>query len=691
MNFAISSELLAATFPKHKLPSNVVETWCEHLIFNAGDLLLIRDLINLAKDDSNDLLLLLILLADAANTGSLCLPLEFEYLNKKFQRLDFVRQSGITKSVTTKNEAIESLLNVAARLPQSICGETSAEDKLLIRQNNKLYFHKYAKSEACLQHEITVLLKDKRQPSLDSHAVRGVVGEILASTKYSLAPMQVLALVNTLHSPFSIISGGPGTGKTTIMAAVLRGLMRLGVISSVKDIELAAPTGRAAKRMTEALKNGIEKDITAKSEEDIALLSLESQTLHRLLGANPMRDQFKYHAGNLLRAKVIVVDEVSMVDIVMMSRFIQAVPKDCKIIFLGDQYQLPSVDAGAVLSDLMPPLGKAAQYSAAFSKTVVDSLPSCNDLQMQFSEDSLKEIRETLAVHSESGLMLNRVTILNKPQRCQEDIQAFSQFIKLGEVNQGQNFLSSRKNKPTDNAFKWPEAEGMYHICPESALSADQWKTLYLSWFERYFMGQESNSFLQQVKHLDIDFEDLEASTSELTSVFSKIFENRILCAVRSGPYGADTINYHICKRLKLSLPSGAEERFHGSIIMISENDKSRDLYNGDTGLLIKDKASQQLRAVFQHGEGFRSFSIHALPAFKSAFAMTVHKSQGSEFERILMALPDNKEHQLLTREILYTGLTRAKKQACLFATDACLEAGIARKVERHSGMNFYG
>lgn len=675
MNFSMSSDLIEGTLAPRHFSSESIELWCEHYTFGAGDLLLIRDLIDLADDQSDAFLLLLMLLADAVNTGSLCLPLEVGYLAKKLEGQDV---SAI------------ALLDKATSLPQSICGSNSADDKLLILQHNKLYFHKYASNEACLQKEITALLQHKGQPTLDCQAVQNAVGEILMTTRYSLAPMQVLALVNTLHSPFSIISGGPGTGKTTIMAAVLRGLMRLGVISSVADIALAAPTGRAAKRMTEALKNGIENDITIKSEQDQALLSLESQTLHRLLGANPMRGNFKYHAGNLLRAKVIVVDEVSMVDIVMMNRFIQAVPKDSKLIFLGDQYQLPSVDAGAVLSDLMPPLGSAAQYSEAFANTVLASLPRCDVPGMKFSDDAKQEIVANLAVQAESGLMLNRVTILNKPQRCQQEIEALSVCIKNGDVTAAQKFLSPRKMTPNENAFIWPENEGMFHICPQADFTISQWKDLYLSWLEKYFMGDEPSSFLQQVNRLKVDFDALDASTSELTAVFSKIFENRILCAVRSGPYGAETINYHICKRLRSTFAAGADVRFHGSIIMISENDKSRDLYNGDTGLLVKDRNSKHLRAIFQHGEGFRSFSIHGLPAFTSAFAMTVHKSQGSEFERILMALPDDKEHRLLTREILYTGLTRAKKQACLLSTDACLEVGVARKVERHSGMNFY-
>ena len=150
-------------------------------------------------------------------------------------------------------------------------------------------------------------------------------------------------------------------------------------------------------------------------------------------------------------------------------------------------------------------------------------------------------------------------------------------------------------------------------------------------------------------------------------------------------------MNRHVCDFMRQQLNSrGDNHYFSGSIIMIAKNDRGLDLYNGDTGILLMDQQSQQLRAVFPTPDGYRTLSIHVLPPFHSAFAMTIHKSQGSEFNRVLIPLPNDPKHKLLSREVLYTGLTRAKKFALIYAEEKCLKTAIERRTLRHSGLNFW-
>ncbi|NQZ58251.1 MAG: AAA family ATPase, partial [Lentisphaeraceae bacterium] len=372
MNFSVSTELCIDIFKKQR---DWFAIAADHLQLNCNDLLIARDLAELAADDSDEFLQLLLLLSDAVNKGSLCL---------------LVGGDVFAHQVSLLGADVELMRQKARNLPAFF----DKENPLLIFENGSLYFQKYYKNERLLEEHLENLVK-QQLPIASPEKISAVVGEVISSMKYSLEPLQIQAMLCSLLNSFSIISGGPGTGKTTIMVAILRSLLRLG--HKLEDIQLAAPTGRAAKRMTEAVRQGI-NELEQQDEVDQQILSLEAGTLHRLLGAGP--EGFNYHQGNKISTKVIVIDEVSMVDISMMNSFLQALPEDgCRLIFLGDQFQLPSDDDGEVLADLMQPTSSSPHFSASFKRHIEDSLPLT---QMKFSEERRGELLAGMTVVDET-------------------------------------------------------------------------------------------------------------------------------------------------------------------------------------------------------------------------------------------------------------------------------------------------
>ncbi|MCF6300128.1 MAG: exodeoxyribonuclease V subunit alpha, partial [Proteobacteria bacterium] len=456
----------------------------------------------------------------------------------------------------------------------------------------------------------------------------------------------------------------------------------------VDQIALAAPTGREAKRMKESLLHGL----APLKDDDNKLMHLETSTIHRLLGANPIRQQFDYHQYNKLNYKMIVVDEVSMIDMGLMNHLLKAIPKGCRVIFIGDQFQLPSVESGAILADLMPPVKEESLFTAEFIEKLKRALP---DIQENFPQDQYDKLMAGLNSRNSKKLLTNCVTILDVSQRCQQQIADLSELVKFGKAEQVIKVLSDKKLSVNNIESHFAGNTALHYIHNED-FKAEIWRKVYLRWIKTQFLfkdhkGQASNyrsllSELQQFNQHEI---------GEYTRLLARLFDfsrkSKILCLVRNGPYGSNFINQQICGFLRNELKvTAVDELFHGSIIMINRNDSSMKLFNGDVGILLTDSDSGQLRAVFADGGKFRSLSVHILPAYQSAFAITVHKSQGSEFDRVLMPLPDDSKHRLLSREILYTGLTRAKQAVTIYSRTESLKACILNRSDRKTGLRFW-
>lgn len=421
---------------------------------------------------------------------------------------------------------------------------------------------------------------------------------------------QRAAVENAITKRFSVISGGPGTGKTTTVVKLLLALLNLhqGQSEHNLKIELVAPTGKAAQRLTESISGSSAKIPLAK--QFIEHIPEQASTVHRLLKPRGLTS-FAHDKNNPLVLDVLVLDEASMVDISLMSKLLSALPEHAQVILLGDKQQLASVEAGNVLAEI------------------------CRNPEHEFVAELTKSYRFN----------------------DNSDIGQLAGAIKLGNGQKAMSLLQQSSEELT-----WLKAsERHYSQLIEQAIAH------YTSIRQR--SAQET---LEQHIH----------------QVFSQLSSFQILACVRQGDYGVDGLNQQIEKRLKHRLRQNFQTlHYDHRPIMISENAYHLGLYNGDIGIELIDPSSNQLYAYFLTGDGdIKQVHCQRLPQHQTVYAMTVHKSQGSEFEHAALVLPEAGT-SLLTREIVYTGLTRAKRQFTLFATEQSIRSSISQQTSRESGL----
>lgn len=637
-----------------------------------GDALLIGDLQALSnctglEDDSLPLHALLILMFDALADGSLCLDLSADSLRQRARMLgpDF------------ENLGTEVLANVSRW--RALIG-TPSEFKPLILQDAErlLYFQRWHDCERRLEAQLARLLSATPKDLTDEKKLKSVFREVLetnpvggTSAPLQLDDLQRMALGIAIFNRLSIISGGPGTGKTTLVATLLRCLVRLGV--EPNDIRLAAPTGRAAARMTESIRHAT-GSLTTRNTHDSALLNLEAQTLHRLLVYRPSRNDFQFGPQNPIEGRVLVIDEVSMVDVAMMARVLEAVPDGMRVILVGDREQLPSVDAGAVLGDLIPP---------DFHNGASDSMAARLKSVLNINAPRLTALHP---IH-------DRAVVLTAHRRVEKPLRPVVAAVRAGE--------SAKLFKDDGDAYRWFDLH---------TAGRERWRTLLQSWRARHWDA----NFLTALKEsrAALDFESAASLQSEstrvlLASLFERLQRAQILTAARSGQTGCERINDFFCDALQAELdPRGPRTYFAGLPILVTRNNYTQRLFNGDIGLVLADR-SGRYRAVFPHTlveldalpqRGFIALPLESLAGgWEPAFALTIHKSQGSEYDEVLLVVPPLAEsdspdraprmQRLLSREILYTGITRARKSATLCGTRDAVELALSRHIQRVSGL----
>lgn len=488
---------------------------------------------------------------------------------------------------------------------------------------------------------------------------------------------------------FLIVTGGPGTGKTSTVLNLLRALTRSGVDPA--RIALAAPTGRAARRLTETLQSGIAR-IADPAPADLALNELRGITLHRLLRYVPARNRFAYHRANPLALDVLVVDEVSMIDAALMAHLLEALDVSrTRVIFLGDRDQLPSVDVGAVLADflrLLAPEDRPPRYSPEILRLARDVLPEA-------APEFEKLIAAAQVMAGEVARLTDRIVQLTESFRSGDAILTAASAVNSGQVAAVSDpAIFPLLSGDTRDRWPWP-AKGCYRI----AVDADEQQTVtreavILDWVRENFAGE----------YLDLIRDSARAGSDELPALVQKIFahlnRSRILAVTRRGMTGVSGANLiagrWFRRRLARNSANNKNVFYPGNLayipglpLLIVRNDHRRELYNGDVGvaLYVRTETGRALRGFFERSGGsFVSYPIETLPAHEAAFALTVHKSQGSEYGRVLILLPDDANHRMLSREVLYTGLTRAKDLAVIYGSEAALERAVREKMIRETG-----
>ncbi|MDR2688754.1 MAG: exodeoxyribonuclease V subunit alpha [Azoarcus sp.] len=448
---------------------------------------------------------------------------------------------------------------------------------------------------------------------------------------------QKVAVAQALERRLTIISGGPGTGKTTTVAALIACLLELdpGI-----RVGLAAPTGKAAARMLEAL-TARARDLP---ESVRGHLPRAAHTIHRLLGASATPGRFRHHAANPLALDLLVVDEASMLDLALATRLVDALPPDARLVLLGDKDQLAAVEAGSVFADL----------SAGW----------------RFSPDEALRLEEVtgapvdmLVQGGGEPALTNSVVWLTESHR----FSATSGIGRLArQINAGHG-AEAFGRQDDDEAVRWIDDEG----ATPAAATLEAMSNRYSAYFGA-LAGLAASSL------------DALARARQAFAVFDRF---RVLVAVHEGARGLAAINAQLTQ-LCLSHYSGLREGpfWAGRPVIVLENDPLTGLYNGDVGLTLFDD-SGKLRVFFPRVDGsYRALAPQRLPRHDTAFALTVHKSQGSEFDEILLLLPATPV-RVLTRELLYTGLTRARTRVTIAGGREVFAAACATSVRRFSGL----
>ncbi len=445
---------------------------------------------------------------------------------------------------------------------------------------------------------------------------------------------QALAVLTGLVSPLTVITGGPGTGKTTTVLWLLAAWigLRLAAGEAVPRIHLAAPTGKAAARLSESLRDRVAE--LPVDEAVRAALPTSASTLHRLLGVRRGSTRFRHHGGYPLDTDLVVVDEVSMVDLPLMARLLEALPEHARLVLLGDRDQLASVEAGNVLAAVCAAAGEGAVSPArsALVETVTGAAVASGADAPPFA-DAVVELHRSHRFDGDSGL--GRVAAL----------------IRDGDAEglcRGLNAAAFAGVRLDPEAARRPLA------------------TL----VERHFADMAAL-----------------AECADPRQALAQSSRQRVLTALRDGAWGSTAINAAFEQALRQRAGVEPGQRWYpGRLLLVTRNDYGTELYNGDIGVVLAD-ADGALRAWFPAADGsVRKLPLAALPECESAYAMTIHKSQGSEFDAVDIVLPPH-DTRVLGRELLYTGVTRARSRVTLVATPDALRRALERSTRRYSGL----
>ncbi|UAW98056.1 exodeoxyribonuclease V subunit alpha [Halopseudomonas nanhaiensis] len=562
-------------------------------------------------------------------------------------------------------EALQSSAVVDAHEPEQ-------GSRPLVMAGPRLYLRRYWQYE---RDTVIALSRRLRQPLALAPGMSERLDRLFADSLQQ-PDWQRLACALAARGRFSIITGGPGTGKTTTVVRLLA-LLQGPAVEAGRPlrIRLAAPTGKAAARLTESIGRQVgELPVDASIK---AQIPTEVSTLHRLLGSLPDSRHFRHHAGNLLALDVLVIDEASMIDLEMMARVLGALPANARLVLLGDKDQLASVEAGAVLGDLC--------------KRADDGLYSADTLAWleQVSGQSLAQARLT-AGDPDRHLLEQQTAMLRHSHR-------FGQDSGIGELARAVNDCDAQGARALLRAGRFADIyfRQLRHATDPlfAALVTDEGKGLpsYASYLQ----------VLAQARPDAATAADDGAWLRWARDILAAFDRFRLLCAVRRGEWGVEAVNQRVATLLRQrGLLTSDQGWYEGRPVLVTRNDYGLGLMNGDIGIALRirepalhaGEAEQfALRVAFPRNDGaggIRFVLPSRLPEVETVFAMTVHKSQGSEFEHAALLVPATR-NPVLTKELVYTAITRARSHFTLLESrEDVFDDAVRRRVRRFSGLD---
>jgi exodeoxyribonuclease V alpha subunit len=524
---------------------------------------------------------------------------------------------------------VPALKNWVKKLRGSgVVGQPGEFAPLILDKAERLYLQRYWKYEDDLGGNLEARLKGNPICDFDQAELAGNLKKLFPAQ----SDLQKVAAFVAVTSPLCVISGAPGTGKTRTIVLICALLIAL---AGKRDLNfaLAAPTGKAAARLKETIaQTRLSLRLPGAVDEK---LPTDASTIQRLLGAKRDSPHFQHDAKNPLAADVVIVDEASMIDLALLAKLFDAVRPDARIILVGDKDQLASVEAGSAFRDICTPgfeLGISVSLAEAFAKCTGEELGGTRASEAPI-HSVVVELRRNYRFAPGTG------------------IAELSSAVNQGDAADAIEVLKGGGRvrwRPTPSAKSF-ERELRERVFPR---------------FEKFL------------------------ALTDPIEALNQLAEFAVLCALRRGPFGAETVNVSLERMLRETGRIEGNSRYHaGKPVIIVRNDYNVGLFNGDLGIVLPDAASGELRVFFRGEDGdVLNFAPGRLPAHEPAFALTVHKSQGSEFRDALVILPE-RDAPVLTRELLYTGVTRVRETVEVWVTEHILRQTIERKIERSSGL----
>ncbi len=501
--------------------------------------------------------------------------------------------------------------------PLVAVGDGGPNDRPLRLDGARLYLDRYWREERRIAAD---LLDRSRSP------VPGVDAELLASGLERLFPgsapdLQRQASAAVVNCRFAVVAGGPGTGKTTTVARILALLCEHAAAEgrSPPRVALTAPTGKAAARLQEAV-HAEAATMPVSGETRHWLLGLSASTLHRLLGWRPGgRTRFRHDRSNPLPHDLVVVDETSMVSLSLMVKLVEAVRSDARLVFVGDPDQLASVEAGAVLGDIVGPAGDADPPATTIGRGIV---------------------------------------VLRKVHRFGGMIADLAAAIQRGDAQDAVGVL-----RAGGDVVRWIEADVGDGRVPAA-------------------LEPVRDTVIAAGRRV-VDA----ARAGDARAALAGLRAMRVLCAHRLGPYGVAAWTGHVERWLETAIDGYGDggQSYVGCPLLVTQNDHALRLYNGDTGVVV-DAGEGRAVAAFERGQELLEVSPRRLAAVDTVHAMTVHKSQGSQFDAVAVILPDPAS-PILTRELLYTAVTRAQTQLTVIGLEESVRAAVEHPIARATGL----
>lgn len=655
---------------------HLLERWVERGWLRALDKAFVGFLHELDPQADPLVLLAAALTSHQLGHGHVCLDL-FETLKAPDFALSLPPEGDLSSGVMLlPSQLLEGLdgahwchaLAASPLVALAVDGSAAAQSRPLVLSGKRLYLRRYWTYERRIDSALRQRLAVQEAVSADlPQRLNGLFDQ---PPPDGVVDWQKLACALATRGAFSIVTGGPGTGKTTTVVRLLALLQAPAVEQGTAlRIRLAAPTGKAAARLTESISQQVRSlQVPDAVREKIPT---EVTTVHRLLGSRPGTRHFRHHAGNLLPLDVLVVDEASMIDLEMMANLLDALPPHARLVLLGDKDQLASVEAGAVLGDLCRD-AEAGWYS-----------PDTRQWLENVSGETLagSGLQEDLDT---SHPLAQQVVMLRYSRRFGEGsgIGQLARWVNQQNPEQARQLLDAGSHDLFCLHLKGEHDRALERLVLDGQGSDAQGYRYYLNLLRTTRPAAET-------PRDDLRWTDWARQLLQAFDAF------QLLCAVRKGPWGVEDLNQRITAALlKARLIDSDQQWYEGRPVLMTRNDYGLGLMNGDIGIALKlpesDGGPQVLRVAFPRNDGqggVRFVLPSRLNDVETVYAMTVHKSQGSEFAHTALILPDAL-NPVLTKELIYTGITRAKDRFSLIETrGGVFEEAVRRKVKRLSGL----